>query len=125
MQISRSFLDRKYCGKNRKTEFCLISLLHFFSMFSSLPSHGSLSLSQRSPCFYVSALQVKTLWKKEKLLVTSNFSFSTEFSTILETFLPFLSNLKLSYANSFSLEELKFVVWESVKSLDSLIKVMD
>ena len=52
---------------------------------------GRLSLSQTSPAFYVSAVQVllKTLWEKEKLLVTSNFSFFHnifypfgEFSTI-------------------------------------------
>ena len=36
-----------------------------------------LTLPQTSPGFYVSAVQVlKTLWKKEKLLLTSNFSFS-------------------------------------------------
>ena len=36
-----------------------------------------LTISQTSPGFYVSALQVlKTLWVKEKLLVTSNFFFS-------------------------------------------------
>ena len=42
-----------------------------------------------------------------KTLVTSNFSFSHSFSTHLENFLPFSSNLKLSSANSFSLEESK------------------
>ena len=47
---------------------------------------------------------LKTLWEKEKLLVRSNFSFSQVFSTRLDNFLPFLSNLKLSSANSFSLE---------------------
>ena len=37
----------------------------------------SLTLSQTSPGFHVSAGKVlKTLWGKEKLLVTSNFSFS-------------------------------------------------
>ena len=43
------------------------------------PSLGSyvLTLSQTSPGFYVSAVQVlKKLWEKEKLLVTCNFSFS-------------------------------------------------
>ena len=37
-----------------------------------------LTLSQTSPRFYTSAMQLffKTLWEKEKLLVTSNFSFS-------------------------------------------------
>ena len=33
--------------------------------------------------------------------------FPTEFSTRLDSFLPFSSNLKLSSANSFSLEESK------------------
>ena len=38
----------------------------------------SLTISQTSPDFYVSAVKVfsKTLWEKKKLLVTSNFSFS-------------------------------------------------
>ena len=44
-------------------------------------------------------------WEKEKLLVTSNFSFSQCFSTHLDNFMPFSSNLKLSSANFFSLEE--------------------
>ena len=48
---------------------------------------------------------LKTLWEKEKLLVTSNFFFFPVFSTHLDNFLPFSSNLKLSSANSFSLEE--------------------
>ena len=48
------------------------------------------------------------MWEKEKLLVTSNFfSFPTAFSTSLEKFLPFSSNLKLFSANSSSLEESK------------------
>ena len=42
---------------------------------------------------------LKTLWEKEKLLVM--------FSTYLENFLPFSSNWKLSFANSFSLEASK------------------
>ena len=51
---------------------------------------------------------LKTLWEKEKLLVTSNFSFfPTVFSTHLDNFLPFLSDLKLLSANSFSWEESK------------------
>ena len=48
---------------------------------------------------------LKTLWEKEKMLVTSNFSFSHSFSTSLENIPPFLSNLKLSSVNSFNLEE--------------------
>ena len=48
---------------------------------------------------------LKTLWKKEKLLVTSNFSFPTVFSIRLKDFLPFSSNLNMSSTSSFSLEE--------------------
>ena len=44
----------------------------------SLLGKKKLTLSQTSPGFYVSTEQVflKKLWEKEKLLVTSNFSFS-------------------------------------------------
>ena len=44
---------------------------------------------------------LKTLWEKDTLLVKSMFS------TRLDNFLPFSSNLKSSSANSFSLEESK------------------
>ena len=50
---------------------------------------------------------LKTLWEKEKLVITSNFSFSPMFSTLLDNFRLFSSSLKLSSANSFSLEESK------------------
>ena len=51
---------------------------------------------------------LKTLWEKEKLLITSNFSFFPQcFLPILENFLPFSSNSKLASANSFSLGESK------------------
>ena len=50
---------------------------------------------------------LKTQWEKEKLLITSNFSFPTVFSSVLDNFLPFSSNLKLSAANSFLSEEPK------------------
>ena len=48
---------------------------------------------------------LKTLWEKEKLLVIS--PFPTVFSTHLENFLSFSSNLKLSSANSFNSEASK------------------
>ena len=47
-----------------------------------------------------SASLLKTLWEKEKLF---------------GDFLPFPLNLKLSSANSFSLEDSKIIVWEKVK----------
>ena len=68
----------------------------------------TLTLYQTSPCFNVLAVQVflKTPWEKEKLLVTSNFSFShSVFLSILRSFCHFSLNLKLSSANSFRLDE--------------------
>ena len=53
-----------------------------------------------------SASLLKTLREKDKLLVTI-YPFPTVFSACLEKFLPFLSSLKLSSANSFNLEESK------------------
>ena len=50
---------------------------------------------------------LKTLWEKEKLLVTSNFSFSQCVSTFLDNFFSFSSNLKLLSANCMSFEEFK------------------
>ena len=49
---------------------------------------------------------------KGELLVTSNLPFPKVFSVLLENFLPFSSNLKLSSANSSDLEESK--LWERV-----------
>ena len=69
-----------------------------------LATYTNLSLSQTSPGFYASTVQVlKTLWEKEKLLITSNFSFSH--NVFYPYFLLFSSNLKFSSAISFSLEE--------------------
>ena len=72
-----------------------------------------LTLSQTSPGFYVSAAQVlKTLgkgeiaWDKQFLpFPQCSLPFPTVFSTHLENFLPFSTNLKLWSAKSFSLEE--------------------
>ena len=52
-------------------------LLHHLMILSSYRPLF-LALSQTSPCFYISAVQslLKTLSENEKLLVTSNFSFS-------------------------------------------------
>ena len=58
---------------------------------------------------------LKTLREKEKLLVTSNFSFS---HSVFNLF-AISSNLKLSSAKSFSWKSLTFVVWERVKQSQS------
>ena len=48
------------------------------SVFRSLLSQSCLTLSQTSPWFLCvcSTSHLKALWEKEKLLITSNFSFS-------------------------------------------------
>ena len=51
--------------------------LTIIETFNCIKLFCILTLSQTSPCFYVSAVKVlKTLLEKEKLLITSNFSLS-------------------------------------------------
>ena len=68
-----------------------------------------LTLSQTSPGFHVSAKQV--FWKRcQKRRYCSSWAispFPTVFSTHLDNFLPFSSNLKSSSATSFVLEQCK------------------
>ena len=45
--------------------------------------------------------------------------FPQWFSTLLENLLPFSFNLELSFANSFSLEKSKSVLWERVNLISS------
>ena len=105
-----------------------------------------LTLSKTSPGFYVSVVDLQVFWKqcgKREIYRNMQFLFFPVFSTYLENVLPFLSNLKLLSANSFSLEDflpiwrtfchfhriwncrlqilsvwksLKFVIWERVKA---------
>ena len=61
---------------------------------------------------------LKTLWEKDILLVTSNFSFfPTVLSIHFKSFLPFSSNLKLSSADFFSFEQSKICHWERIKNV--------
>ena len=76
------------------------------------------------PCFLrvCSTSLLKTQWEKEKLLLTSNFSFShIVFYPFGELFLPFSSNSKLSPANSFSLGEPKICRFGKGLNLDQKI----
>ena len=84
----------------------------FHSYISSVRQNAALcgdwlTLSQTSPCFYVSAVQVfwKHWGKRRNCSSRAISPFPTLFSTCLDNFLPFSSILKLSSANSFSLEE--------------------
>ena len=59
-----------------------------YKEFKSFP-HNPWFSRVSSTCLF------QTLWKKEILLVTSNFSFSHSVSNLFGDFLPFPSNLKL------------------------------
>ena len=58
---------------------------------------------------------LKTLWEKEKLLVTINFSFShsvfCQFGELSAIFIKF----EFVVCNLFQFDSLKFVVWERVE----------
>ena len=77
--------------------------------FNDYEAEACLTLSQTSPGFYVSAVQV--FWKhcseKKKLLVTSNFFFSHSVFYLFRQLSVIFINLELSSANSDSLGESK------------------
>ena len=76
-----------------------------------------LTLSRTSPGFYVSAVQVlKTLWEKEKLLVTSNFSFSHSLFYPSKDLSVIFVKFEIVVCKLFQFEKsLKFAIWERVK----------
>ena len=81
----------------------VLSFITYSKVMASVKSYGHVnSYDQRK--------YSKTMWEKEKLLLTCNFSFFHSFSTFLETFLPFSSNLKLSSAKFSVRMSLKYVV---------------
>ena len=65
---------------------------------------------------------LKTLWEQEKLLVTSNFFFYQCFLPFMENFQPF-SNLKLSSAKSFNLDQSKiFLSGNGLNRIDQSVE---
>ena len=76
----------------------------------------SLNLSQTSPGFHVSAVEVfwKRCGKRRNCSEWAISYFPTLFSIHYENFLQVSSNMKLLSANSFSLDGLKFIVLERV-----------
>ena len=89
-----------------------------YSIWIQCYNDDNLTLSLTSPGFYVFAVQVflKTLWEKQKLLITSNFSFShTVFYPFWRTFRHFhrIWDCRLQALSVW--EGLKFIVWEKVK----------
>ena len=92
--------------------------LYFFGQtlgFSNVPDNYyinienlSLILFQTSPGLYVCRKSLlKTMWEKEKLLVTNNFSFSNSILYPFGELSAIFINFKLPFANSFSFEESK------------------
>ena len=83
------------------------------------PKQALVFMSLQYKSFEITVGKGEIAWTEQFLLVT----FPTVFSTRLENFLPFSSNLKLSSANSFSLEACQFchlVVWERVNKVLSI-----
>ena len=94
-----------------KTKSCHIEFV-IYRMLSTLTLWNfvrSLTLSQTSPCFYMSAVQVCWKhWGKRRICSLQAISpFPTVFSTLIENFVPFLSNLELLSGNYLNLETSK------------------
>ena len=71
---------------------------------------NAFTLSQTSPGFYLSAVLVsllKTLWEKEKLLVTSNFSFAHSILYPFEELSAICIKFKIVIYNLFQFEKSK------------------
>ena len=98
------------CKPNQNMEITSVCMCALDTCQSSIKHDdagvGNLTLSQISPSFYAFAVQV--LWKhcgkRRNCLLRAISPFPTVFSTNLKNFLSFSSNLKLSSADSFSLE---------------------
>ena len=121
-------INRSVCHLRTGNNSCII--VGYIQTLIMLPSYSwqltkhdyfyCLTLSQTNPEALVfmclQYMPFKTQWEKEKLLITSNFSFShSVFSTHLEKFLPLSSSLKCSLQTLWVWKSLKFVVWERVK----------
>ena len=96
---------RNFAGKGENAGYQ--HFLHFPQCFQKTFFTASCNPFPNKPWFLRVCTRslLKTLWEREKLLVMRNFSFSGSVYYPLRQLLPFLSNLKLSSANSFSLEE--------------------
>ena len=78
-------------------------------MYHPIVSHHEFNPFPNKPWFLrvCTSSPLKTLWEKEKLLVTSNFSFSYSALYHCREHSAFFIKYKLSSANPFSLEESK------------------
>ena len=125
-------MGRIHCGRRRNCSLCRhvkigMCLWRFKKKYILLQmaSHNyawtsfSLNPFPNKPRFLrvCSTSPLKTLWEKEKLLVTSNFSFSQCFLPVWRTFCHFrqIWNCCLQMLSIWT--SLKFFVWERVKTL--------
>ena len=116
-----SFSQSWLCGLELNTldrTWLMYKMSFALDIFACCKICVSLTLSQTSPGFYMSAVQVflKTLWEKEKLLIMNNFSFSHSvfypFRQLSAIFIIF----EIVVCKLFQFRKsLKFVVWERVK----------
>ena len=91
-----------------KSHFCWLLSTTIFIL-----NDNRLNLSQTSPGFYVSAVQVfwKHSGKRRICLLRAISPFPAMFSICLKSFLPFSIKMKLSSANSFNLDESKIFLF--------------
>ena len=88
---------------------------------SNALTKAGLTPTQTSPGFYVSAVQAFWKhWEKEKLLVTSNFSFSHSVFYPFEELSVIFIQFEISSANSLSLEESKICRLGNICSIQIL-----
>ena len=107
-----------YCSNSGTVNFELVSVFFF--------ERTALNPFPNKPCFlhvcFISLL--KTLWEKEKLLVTSNFSFSHSVFYLFGALSVIFIEVIIVVCKRFQLwKSLKFVVWERVNQyIDELKK---
>ena len=91
----------------------LVNSIFFFSQNIFQRQQQSLTLSQTSHSFYMSSAQVfrKHCGTRRNCSYRAISPFPSLFFACLDNFLPFSSNIKLSYANSLSLEEFKTLLF--------------
>ena len=117
-------LDKKH--NRKKKQKAGISVSHNFFYWAFLSRFIELRIINRFPnkprfLRVCSPSLLKTLWEKEKLACHEQYLFFPGFSTGLEDFLAFSSNLKLWSANSLSLEVSKICHLGKGSSINILV----
>ena len=106
--------------------FILLPIAFSLDHSNILPSSQVLTLSQTSPGFYVSAVQVfkKHSGKRRNCSLREISPFPTVFSTRLDNFLPLSSNLKVSSAKFIKFNPFPNKPWFLRVCSISLLKIL-